>query len=69
MTAPRRPLPRDELLAAVVGLALWAVALIVLAGFFRHDLHRHHTTWWLWTCGFGLLLGLYGVRFAYRRSR
>jgi membrane protein DedA with SNARE-associated domain len=54
-------------LAVAVGMALWAIALIVLAVFFRHDLQRHHATWWLWSCGFGLVLGLYGLRFALRR--
>jgi membrane protein DedA with SNARE-associated domain len=53
----------------VVGLVLWAVALVVLAVFFRHDLQRHHASWWLWSCGFGLLLGLYGLRFSVRRRR
>jgi membrane protein DedA with SNARE-associated domain len=61
------PSPREEILAAVVGIALWLVLLVVLAVFFRHDLQRHHATWWLWTCGLGLVLGLYGLRFAYRR--
>ncbi len=58
---------RDEFRAAIVGIALWAVALVVLAVFFRHDLQRHHATWWLWSCGLGLALGLYGLRFAHRR--
>jgi hypothetical protein len=58
---------QQEVLAVVVGLALWAIALVVLAVFFRHDLQRHHATWWLWSCGFGLVLGLYGLRFALRR--
>jgi membrane protein DedA with SNARE-associated domain len=59
--------PRDEILAAIVGLALWAIALVVLAVFFRHGLQRHHASWWLWSCGLGLVLGLYGLRFALRR--
>jgi membrane protein DedA with SNARE-associated domain len=60
---------RQEVLAAAVGIVLWAVALIVLAVFFRHDLQRHHASWWLWSCGFGLVLGLYGLRFSVRRRR
>jgi hypothetical protein len=63
----RRLADQQEVLAAAVGLALWAIALVVLAVFFRHDLQRHHATWWLWSCGFGLLLGLYGLRFSLRR--
>jgi membrane protein DedA with SNARE-associated domain len=63
----RRLADQQEVLAAGVGIALWAVALVVLAVFFRHDLQRHHTTWWIWSCGIGLLLGLYGLRTALRR--
>lgn len=59
--------PRDELLSAIVGLVLWTVALIVLAVFFRHDLAKHDASWWLWSCGIGIVLGLYGLRFALRR--
>jgi membrane protein DedA with SNARE-associated domain len=59
--------PRDEVVAALVGIALWMILLVVLAVFFRHDLQRHHTTWWLWTCVLGPLMGLYGLRFALRR--
>jgi membrane protein DedA with SNARE-associated domain len=65
---PDQP-PRDEIHAAIAGIALWAIALVVLAVFFRHDLARHHATWWLWSCGLGLVLGLYGLRFASRRRR
>lgn len=69
MNTPQEPAapPRDEIVAAIVGIALWAIALVVLAVFFRHDLQRHHATWWLWSCGLGLVLGLYGLRFAHRR--
>jgi hypothetical protein len=64
---PAGPAPHDEVRAAVAGIVLWAIALVVLAVFFRHDLQRHHATWWLWSCGLGLVLGLYGLRFALRR--
>jgi hypothetical protein len=53
----------------LVGIALWVVAFVVLVLFFRDDLRRHHTTWWLWACGIGVALGLYGLRFAARRRR
>ena len=62
----KEPNPR-EVEVTVVGIVLWVIAFVVLAVFFRHDLHRHHTTWWLWSCGFGVLLGLYGLRTALRR--
>lgn len=66
---PLRLADQQEVLAVVVGIVLWSVALVVLAVFFRHDLQRHDATWWYWTCGFGLVLGLYGLRFALRRRR
>jgi membrane protein DedA with SNARE-associated domain len=64
----RPPSPtRDEVPAAVVGTALWAVALVVLGVFFRHQLQRHDADWWLWTCLIGLLMGLFGTWYALRR--
>ncbi len=65
--AEAEPIDHHEVTVVAVGMALWAVALVVLAVFFRHDLHRHHATWWLWACGLGIVLGLYGLRFALRR--
>jgi membrane protein DedA with SNARE-associated domain len=65
----RRAADQQEVLAAAVGMALWAIALVVLAVFFRDHLQRHDATWWLWACGLGLVLGLYGLRFALRRRR
>jgi membrane protein DedA with SNARE-associated domain len=65
----RRLADQQEILAVGVGMALWVIALVVLAVFLRHDLQRHDATWWLWSCGFGLVLGLYGLRFSFRRRR
>lgn len=62
------PIRVNEVRVIVVGMALWAVALVVLAVFFRHDLDHHHAGWWLWTCGLGLVLGLYGLRATRRRA-
>jgi hypothetical protein len=56
-----------EVEVVVAGIVLWLVALVVLLVFFRHDLQRHHATWWYWSCGGGVLLGLYGLRTALRR--
>jgi hypothetical protein len=70
---PRRPDPApletDDRPVVLVGIALWIVAFVVMLVFFRDDLRRHHTTWWLWSCGIGVVLGLYGLRFAARRRR
>ena len=61
------PIDHHEVEVVLVGMALWALAFVILVVFFRHDLHRHHATWWLWACGIGEVLGLYGLRFALRR--
>ena len=63
------PLEANEVAIAVTGTIAWAVALVVLAVFFRDDLQRHDASWWLWACGLGVVLGLYGLRFALRRRR
>lgn len=62
-----KPLETNEVAVVVAGMVAWAVALVLLATVFRHDLQRHHATWWLWSCGMGLALGVYGLRFALRR--
>jgi membrane protein DedA with SNARE-associated domain len=59
----------NETRIVAVGVALWVLALVVLAVFFRDDLRRHHATWWLWACGVGITLGLYGLRLVSRRDR
>jgi len=60
--------PRQfELEVTVAGTILWLVALIVLAVFFRHDLHRHHTEWWYGACGAGITFGFYGMYRAIKR--
>ena len=63
------PLETDDRWVVVVGIALWLVAFVVLAVFFRDDLRRHHAEWWLWSCWIGVALGLYGFRFVSRRQR
>jgi hypothetical protein len=56
-----------EVEVTIAGLVLWVIAFVLLATVFRHDLQRHHATWWLWSCPFGVVLGLYGLRTALRR--
>lgn len=58
---------RDEIPAAVVGTVLWAVLLVILAVFYRHDLQHHDASWWLWAALIGLLMGCYGIWIAVRR--
>lgn len=64
---PMEPMRTNEVAVIAAGMGLWAVALILLSTVFRHDLQRHHASWWLWACGLGLVLGLYGLRSALRR--
>lgn len=63
------PLEADDRLVLFVGMAAWTVAFVVLIAFFRDDLRRHHAQWWLWTCGIGFVLGLYGLHFVAKRRR
>lgn len=63
------PLETDDRAVLVVGMLLWAVAFVVLIVFFRDDLRRHHTTFWLWSCGLGFVMGFYGLWFVSRRRR
>lgn len=71
--APRRPDPppleTNDGPVVVVGMAAWVVAFIVLVVFFRHDLQRHHATYWLWSCPIGVAMGFYGLHFARRRRK
>jgi RsiW-degrading membrane proteinase PrsW (M82 family) len=70
---PRRPAPEpletDERRIVYVAMTLWTVAFVVLVVFFRDDLRRHHSTWWLWSCGIGVVLGFWGLWFVRRRER
>jgi len=72
-TPPRRPDPEpldtDDRPVLLVGMALWLVAFVVLAVFFRDDLRRHDATWWLWACGIGFTFGFYGLHYAAKRRR
>ena len=70
---PRRPDPQpvevNETRIVAIGVALWALVLVVLAVFFRDELRDHDALWWLWACVVGIVLGLYGLRFVSRRRR
>jgi H+/Cl- antiporter ClcA len=49
----------DESKVIAVGVACWAVALLVLLPF-HSQLARHHDSWWPWTCVAGIGLGFWG---------
>jgi multisubunit Na+/H+ antiporter MnhB subunit len=70
---PRRPDPppldTNDRPVILIGMVVWAVAFVVLIVFFRHDLQRHHATFWLWSCGIGVAMGLYGLYFVATRHR
>lgn len=63
MPKPYREVPPalegSDRLIAVVGTAVWAVALIVLVLLRDHLAPSHH--WWIWTCAVGVGLGLFGI--------
>lgn len=60
------PLESDDVRAVAAGTAAWAVGLVVLIVLRVTDAARVET-WWLVMCGYGLLLGVVGVRYCQRR--
>jgi drug/metabolite transporter (DMT)-like permease len=71
--AARRPDPQPKEYPAehviTAGIGLWLLAFLVLVIFFRHDLSRHHTTYWLWICLTGVGLGIVGYPLVRRRKQ
>jgi hypothetical protein len=70
---PRRPDPEpletNDRPVILVGIAGWILAFLVLVIFFRDDLEDHHATYWLWACGIGVAMGVYGLHFTRKRNR
>jgi hypothetical protein len=63
--AEPKPLETDDVKVVAVITAGWSVALLVLLVLrFTGDGVRD---WWLAMCGYGIALGLYGVRYCRRR--
>lgn len=60
------PLETDDVKVVAVGTALWALGLLVLV-LLRVSDAAEVPGWWLGMCGYGLALGLYGVRYCRRR--
>jgi hypothetical protein len=69
MARPRRsdppPLETNDVRAAAVGAAAWAVALIVLLLIGLPEADR----WWLWVCVTGIAIGLFGIWYIPRLQR
>jgi hypothetical protein len=59
------PLETDDVKVVAVVTAAWALALVVLVvlRLTGQDVHG----WWMVMCGYGIALGLYGVRYCRRR--
>lgn len=60
------PLETNDGLVVAVGTALWVIGLVVLAVLKATDATRV-PTWWLGMCGYGIALGLFGIRYCRRR--
>lgn len=62
------PLETDDSHVVMVGTALWAAALVVLLVLRVTDTAEVRD-WWLGMCGYGIALGLVGVRYARRHHQ
>jgi hypothetical protein len=61
------PLDVTGVRTVTVGTALFVLALVALLPF-TDDLREDGRMWWLWTCGAGIGLGLFGIRYCRRRA-
>jgi hypothetical protein len=60
------PLETDDVTVVAVGTMLWAIGLLVLLLLVVTEA-AEVPGWWLGMCGYGIALGLYGVRYCRRR--
>jgi hypothetical protein len=71
--APRRPDPEpletNDRPVILFGMGAWIVAFVVLVVFFRDDLRDRDATYWLWACGIGVAMGVYGLHFVRKRNK
>ncbi len=71
-SADRRPDPpplrTNDRAAILVGMAVWAILLIV-ALLMRSWLDERGRGWWVWTPVAGLVLGCYGLYYVWRRDQ
>ncbi len=61
------PLDVDGSRTVGLGVALWALAGVVLLVVYRDELDAGGNQWWLWTCLAGVGLGLLGWAYCRRR--
>ena len=61
------PLDVTGVRTVTVGTVLFLVALLALLPFVD-DLRADDRLWWLWTCGAGIGLGLFGIQYCRRRA-
>ncbi len=59
------PLETDDVKVVAAGTAAWALALVVLA--VLKATGEDVRWWWLGMCGYGIALGLFGIRYCRRR--
>lgn len=62
------PLETNDTIVVLLGTCLWAGALVVLAVLELTDRVEVHG-WWLGMCGYGILLGVFGLWFVRRRHQ
>ena len=62
------PLETDDAKVVLAGTVLWALALVVLLVLRVADVVEVRD-WWLGMCAYGIALGLFGARYARRRSQ
>jgi len=60
------PLETDDVKVVAVGTAAWALGLLVLLVLAATDA-ADVSGWWLGMCGYGIALGLFGIRYSQRR--
>ena len=65
--SPPPPLEANDRVVTWVGTAGWAVALVVLL--IVRDSLPAGQRWWIWTCGCGLVMGLFALWYVPRLKR
>ena len=67
LIADVEPLDVTGVRTVMVGTGLFVVALLALLPF-TDELRDEGRLWWLWTCGAGIALGLFGISYCRRRA-